>query len=86
MRTEPQVLVLSEAAVPVVQENCLRCHADQFMMVRLAEAAEEGLLHFGRRFAPVFVPEAAQEDLAFLVGEAFMRAEEPGLALAELFA
>ena len=27
MRTEPQVLSLSEAAIPVVQANCLRCHA-----------------------------------------------------------
>jgi len=36
MRTEPQVLRLSEAAVPVVQANCLRCHSDQMSMVRLA--------------------------------------------------
>ena len=39
-RLEPQVMQLSEGAVPVVQENCLRCHASQFFMVRLAAAAE----------------------------------------------
>jgi cytochrome c nitrite reductase small subunit len=35
MRTEPQVLRLSERAVPVVQANCLRCHGDQFGLSRL---------------------------------------------------
>lgn len=40
LRKEPQVLDLSHGAVPVVQENCLRCHADQFMMVRLAAVSE----------------------------------------------
>ncbi|MBM4027483.1 MAG: cytochrome c nitrite reductase small subunit [Planctomycetes bacterium] len=40
MRTEPQVLELSAAAVPVVQTNCVRCHADQLEMVRLAETQE----------------------------------------------
>jgi len=40
MRTEPQVLRLNPAAVPVVQANCLRCHADQFAMVRLAGVEE----------------------------------------------
>lgn len=34
MRTEPQVLRLSTQAVPVVQANCVRCHADQLSMVR----------------------------------------------------
>lgn len=38
--TQPQVLELSERAKPVVQENCLSCHADQLMMVRLAEVSE----------------------------------------------
>jgi len=35
MRTEPQVLKLSEAAIPVVQANCLRCHKTHFDMIRL---------------------------------------------------
>ena len=37
---EPQVLKLSEAAAPVVQANCLRCHADSMAMVRLAGQSE----------------------------------------------
>ncbi|MGB2823906.1 MAG: cytochrome c nitrite reductase small subunit [Phycisphaerae bacterium] len=40
MRTEPQVLRLSDRAVPVVQANCLRCHAEQFAMSRLAASSE----------------------------------------------
>ena len=39
-RLEPQVLRLSDGALPVVQENCLRCHANQFMMARLAAVTE----------------------------------------------
>ena len=39
-RAEPQKLHLSERAVPVVRENCLRCHSNQFAMVRLAESSE----------------------------------------------
>ena len=33
LRMEPQVLVLSDIAAPVVQANCLRCHGDQFVMI-----------------------------------------------------
>ncbi len=40
MRTEPQVLVLSKTAQPVVQANCLRCHSNQLQMVRLAGTSE----------------------------------------------
>lgn len=40
MRTEPQVLTLSALAVPVVQRNCLRCHSNQFQMIRLAGVSE----------------------------------------------
>lgn len=40
LRTEPQVLRLSDGAVPVVQASCLHCHSDQFAMVRLAEVSE----------------------------------------------
>jgi cytochrome c nitrite reductase small subunit len=40
MRKEPQVLTLSEKAVPVVQANCLRCHQQQYLMVRLADSTE----------------------------------------------
>ena len=39
-RLEPQTLQLSEGAKPVVQENCLRCHGNQFLMVRLAAVTE----------------------------------------------
>ena len=39
-RLEPQVLELSRGAMPVVQGNCLRCHANQFMMARLAAVTE----------------------------------------------
>jgi cytochrome c nitrite reductase small subunit len=40
LRKEPQVLKLSTRAVPVVQANCLRCHSDQLVMVRLATSSE----------------------------------------------
>jgi cytochrome c nitrite reductase small subunit len=40
LRREPQVLRLNAAAVPVIQENCLRCHADRLTMIRLAGASE----------------------------------------------
>lgn len=37
---EPQVLTLSAGAVPVVQANCLRCHAGTLGMIRLADSRE----------------------------------------------
>jgi cytochrome c nitrite reductase small subunit len=40
MRQEPQVLRLSSGAVPVVQSNCLRCHDNQLMMIRVSGSAE----------------------------------------------
>lgn len=39
-RAEPQVLRLSKGAVPVVQANCVRCHADQFAMIRLFDTQD----------------------------------------------
>jgi cytochrome c nitrite reductase small subunit len=39
-RGEPQVLRMNAGAVPVVQGNCLRCHANQFEMIRLAASGE----------------------------------------------
>lgn len=39
-RTEPQVLRLNPGAVPVVQDNCVRCHVDQWLMIRLADSQE----------------------------------------------
>ncbi len=45
MRAEPQVLRLSAQAVPVVQANCLRCHADQMGMVRVAGSGERACWH-----------------------------------------
>ena len=40
MRSEPQVLNPSAPAVPVIQSNCLRCHSERLMMVRLAATGE----------------------------------------------
>ena len=40
LRKEPQVLQLSKGAIPVVQNNCIRCHGNQFEMIRLAAASE----------------------------------------------
>jgi len=40
LRTEPQALRLSDGAVPVVQENCVRCHGNQLSMIRLAGFTE----------------------------------------------
>jgi len=37
---EPQVLRLSAAAEPVVQANCVRCHAEALTMIRLAGSKE----------------------------------------------
>ena len=37
---EPQVLRANPGAVPVLQQNCVRCHADQFLMVRLADSTQ----------------------------------------------
>jgi cytochrome c nitrite reductase small subunit len=37
---EPQTLRMNPGAVPVVQGNCLRCHANQFLMIRLAATGE----------------------------------------------
>ena len=37
---EPQVLRLSKGGVPVVQANCIRCHTNQFNMIRLADTKE----------------------------------------------
>ncbi len=37
---ESQVPELSDARAPVVQTNCVRCHADQLAMVRLAGVEE----------------------------------------------
>jgi len=34
MGTQPQVLALSERAVPVVQANCVRCHSHQVSRIR----------------------------------------------------
>lgn len=39
-RLEPQVLKLSQGTLPLIQDNCLRCHADQFQMIRLAGVSE----------------------------------------------
>lgn len=40
-RAEPQVLQLSKGAVPVMQQNCVRCHSDQFQMIRLADSTQQ---------------------------------------------
>ena len=41
MRQEPQVLHLSQGAVPVVQQNCVRCHINQFEMIRLSDSSQQ---------------------------------------------
>lgn len=38
---EPQVLHLSTMARPVVQTNCLRCHQNQFEMIRLSDSTQQ---------------------------------------------
>ncbi len=40
LRNEPQVLELSEGAIPVIQSNCVRCHTRQVSMIRLASSDE----------------------------------------------
>ncbi|MHC4844420.1 MAG: cytochrome c nitrite reductase small subunit [Planctomycetota bacterium] len=40
MHKEPQVLELSKLAVTVVHNNCIRCHSNQFDMIRLAQSSE----------------------------------------------
>lgn len=37
MRWEPQTIVIQDAGVKVVQENCIRCHLDLVDMVQLVE-------------------------------------------------
>lgn len=41
MRKEPQILHLSTAARPVVQQNCLRCHQNQFVMISLSDSTQQ---------------------------------------------
>ena len=38
--TEPQVLEPSRGAVRVLKESCMKCHIDQFGMIRLASSGE----------------------------------------------
>lgn len=40
MRNEPQVLKLSEGAIPVVQNNCIRCHKEMVEMTSLTTSGE----------------------------------------------
>ncbi len=39
-RKEPDVLELSKVAMPVVQDNCVRCHTLAFEMIRLADSSQ----------------------------------------------
>ncbi|MHC4552087.1 MAG: cytochrome c nitrite reductase small subunit [Planctomycetota bacterium] len=41
LRREPQVLHLSHKAIPVIQQNCLRCHQGQFEMIRLSDSTQQ---------------------------------------------
>lgn len=43
MRREPQVLRLNDAAVPVIQQNCVRCHGDQIDHTPLMDRPQERL-------------------------------------------
>jgi len=40
MRLEPQVLTPSEGAIPVIQNNCIRCHTGQVEMIRVSKTSE----------------------------------------------
>lgn len=40
LRNEPQVLHLSQGAIPVIQNNCIRCHGTQFQMIRLSDTTQ----------------------------------------------
>ncbi len=40
LRKEPQVLRLSDGAVPVVHNNCIRCHENRLSMVSIPGTAE----------------------------------------------
>jgi cytochrome c nitrite reductase small subunit len=40
MRLEPQAIRLSDGAKPVVQSNCLRCHENQLMMIRVGGSSQ----------------------------------------------
>jgi cytochrome c nitrite reductase small subunit len=39
-RIEPQVLDLSKGALPVVQDNCVRCHSQVMEMVKLSNSSQ----------------------------------------------
>ncbi len=43
LRQEPQTLVLNPAAVPVIQQNCVRCHEHQIMRTAMGSSANERL-------------------------------------------
>jgi cytochrome c nitrite reductase small subunit len=43
LRTEPQVMRLSQRAVPVVQENCIRCHEGRVSETSAASHQKSGL-------------------------------------------
>jgi cytochrome c nitrite reductase small subunit len=40
LRLEPQVLDLSNGALPVVQDNCVRCHSQVMEMVQLSDSSQ----------------------------------------------
>ena len=40
LRKEPQVLELSERAIPVIQANCLRCHSNRLALIPLAASSQ----------------------------------------------
>ena len=43
LRTEPQVMTLSAGAVPVVQENCMRCHEGRMSEVSASSYQTSGM-------------------------------------------
>lgn len=81
---QPQVLGLSRGAVPVVQANCLRCHDNQFAMVRLAASSER----------PCWDYVASNNGLGFhspqectrILGDSINQAQEARLLAARLLA
>ncbi len=43
LRAEPQVIKMSEAAIPVVQNNCIRCHTNTVESAAMHGLAPDGL-------------------------------------------
>lgn len=52
IRGEPQVFRLNQAAVPVVQKNCVRCHEHQIMRTDMGSSSSKRLCWECHRYTP----------------------------------